>query len=196
MPEGVGYGPEAAPDPAQMQATPEKVNIGQSVTMAREMARPGQGKAMGDDVPATEAEQQEYEDAVEIVATSLYEGKPSQAIQKMLQQGNDKIASVGKASSMALKLLDGQHDFDEAIIAELTQEITARVIEMHENMTQEEFTPEQAQGALAMSWELVMNMYGVDADEYAELTDGMEEGDLKDAENQYNSLLKGAYPDG
>lgn len=181
---------------AGILAQQQTADVGYAASLARDAARPGAGKAMGGMQQATDAEQAEYEDASQIVAKSLYEGEASQAVMGLLQGTENKLERVMKASSMALKLLDERYDFDEVLIAELTRDITARVIEMDEALNGEEFTPQEEKGALATTWEAVINIYGVDTDEYAELTDGMQDKDLKNMQGQYDALQKEVFGSG
>lgn len=197
---------QQAPMPQQPQAAPEedlmkpRVQRGQpnlnapqgaqeGFRMAQEMSRPGEGAAMGPDIEATEDEQAEYERAVSALSKVLYENeRTSNAVISQLTP-EERVGSIAKASMLVINQLDEKMDFDEAIIAELTQETVDRVIDLYENKHGEELTDADTQAALGATWEGIMEMYGMDEDSYAELTAGMSDDDFKGYEKQYKGFL-------
>ena len=167
--------------------TPPSVSEG--VRMAQESVRPGQGAAMGADQPATEDEQREYERAMKALSTVLYQNeKTSNAVIKQLTPG-EKIGGVAKASMLVLTQIDTKLDLDEVVIPEFTQEIVDRIIDLYENVHGEEFTDQETAAAMGATWEGLMEAYGVDEEDYAELTAGMSEKDLQGYKDQYKQVL-------
>lgn len=158
--------------------------------MAQEVSNPTEAAALGPEVEATPEEQAEYERAMEALSLILYENEQtSAAIVKQLNP-QEKVGSVAKASMLTIQQLDMKFDFDDVVIAQLTEETVDRIIDLYENTQQdEEFTPQEAQGALGATWEGVMEMYGMDEDDYAQLTAGMTEDDFKGYEQQYKQFL-------
>lgn len=165
--------------------SPEK-----AFNMVQDQVRPGSAALMGPDQEATPEEQAEYERAVGALSKVLYENdQTSSAIVRQLVP-EERIGSVAKASMLIIQQLDDKFDFDETVIPELTQETVDRVIDLFENSKlDDEFTEQEAQAALGATWEGVMEMYGIDEDQYAEMTAGMSQEDFKGFENEYKQYL-------
>jgi hypothetical protein len=157
--------------------------------MAQEAVRPGQGMANGPETEATAEEQQEYDYAVSVLGKVLYENEnTSEAITKQLQP-QEKVGSVAKASMLVIKQIDEKIDLDEVIIPEFTQDVVDRMIDMYENLHGDEFSEQEAQGALGSAWEGVMELFGIDEDSYAELTAGMSDDEFAGYEAQQKQFL-------
>lgn len=157
--------------------------------MAQETVRPGAGAAMGDEQPATEGEQREYERAVNALGNILYSNEQgTTAILKQLTP-QEKVGSIAKASILTIQQLDKKYDFDEVVIPALTQETVDRIIDLYENQHGEELSDVEAQRAFGAAWEGVMELYGADESDYAELTAGMSEEDFRGYEQEYKGYL-------
>lgn len=162
---------------------------GEGMRIVQESNMPGAGSAMGPDQEASEQEQAEYERATEALSLVLYENpQTSEAVAKYLMP-QEKVGSVAKASMMVIQQLDMKFDFDEVIIPQLTQDTVDRVIDLYENLHGDQFSDQETQGALGATWEGVMEMYGVDEENYAELTAGMSDEDFRGFEKQYKQFL-------
>lgn len=158
--------------------------------MAQESVRPGAASIKGGDQEASAQEQDEYERALKALSKVLYEDE--RASDGILQQllPEERIGSVAKASMLIINQLDAKLDFDEDIIAQLTQDTVERVIDLFENTKlEDEFSEQEAQAALGATWEGIMEMYGVDEESYAELTSGLSEDEFKGYEKQYKQFL-------
>ena len=175
----------------------QDLNKGPSVEegfrMAQESVRPGQGAIMGGDEPATEDEQREYERAVKALGTVLYENEQtSDAVAKQLDPG-EKVGGVAKASMLVLTQIDQKLDLDEVVIPQFAQEVVDRVIDLYENIHGEEFAEQETAAAMGATWEGLMEAYGVDESDYAELTAGMGEKDIKGYKDQYRQMVGDPY---
>lgn len=157
--------------------------------MAQNVSRPGQASVMGKDEPATQEEQAEYERAVEALQRVLYDDERASAAIMQQLQPKERVGSIAKASLLLIKQLDDRLDFDEVIIPQFTQDVVDRIIDFYENVHGEEISEQDAQRALGTTWEGVMEIYGVDEDTYAELTQGMGEQEFKAQEQQYKQFL-------
>ena len=153
--------------------------------------QPGASAATAKDQPATPEEQQEYERAEEILASSLYEGEAADGVSQMLTP-EEKVGSVAKASMFILTALDNQHDFDETVIAQLTQDAVGRVIEIYEAQNGDEFSESEEQAALGSAWEGLMEVYGVSPNDYADLTQGLDKKGFRQIEQEYQGMVQKA----
>lgn len=167
-----------------IQGSPE-----QAFTDTGMAVQPGGHMAMGEDVPATEEEQEEYERASEIIATALYNGKTSKGVVDMLDP-NEKVGSIAKATVFTIKELDNVYDFDEVVIPQLVGDTNDRVIELYEARHGEEVTEQEAKAAAMTAWEATIAVYGVDADDYAGLTAGMDKSQFRKMEDEYTGMLR------
>lgn len=161
----------------------------EGMRMAQEQQRPGSAAAMGPDQDASPEEQAEYERAMGALSKIIYEDdNANEAITKMLSP-QEKVGSVAKASLITIQQLDMKFDIDEVVIPELTQEAVGRIIDLYQNVHGEEFSDQEAQGALGATWEGIMELYGMDEADYAELTAGMSEEDFRGYEKQHKQFL-------
>lgn len=189
-------GAEAPEDLSQRRVTRGAMDLNQPMTpstaarMAQESVRPGAASIKGGDQEASAQEQDEYERALKALSKVLYEDERASdgIIQQLLPE--ERVGSVAKASMLIINQLDAKLDFDEDIIAQLTQDTVERVIDLFENTKlEDEFSEQEAQAALGATWEGIMEMYGVDEDSYAELTSGLSEDEFKGYETQYKQFL-------
>lgn len=163
----------------------------EAVRAAALAVQPGAGAAMGRETEATPEEQAEYEEATRLMNDALYEGKAAEGVAQMLTP-DEKVGSVAKASAFAVTQLDAQHDFDDTVIADLTEDTVDKVVELYEAKTGDEFDENEQKAALGAAWEAVMGAYGVDADGYAELTAGLGKDGFRMYEDEYNGYLRSA----
>lgn len=161
--------------------------------LAAERVRPGQGAAAGEDVPATEDEQREYERAMGALSKILYEDERTSASIVRQLTPEEKIGSVAKASMLTITQLDQKLDFDESIIAEFTQDVVDRIIDLYENVHSEEFSDQEMKQALGATWEGIMEVYGVDEEDYAELTAGLSDEEFEGYKSQYKEVAGDPY---
>jgi len=173
------------------------LNAGPSVEegfrLAQETVRPGQGSILAGDEEATPDEQAEYERAVSALGKVLYENeKTSDAIARQLDPG-EKVGGVAKASMLVLTQIDNKLDLDEVVIPEFAQEVVDRVIDLYENIHGDEFNEQETTAAMGATWEGLMEAYGIDEADYAELTAGMTEQDIKGYKEQYRGMVGDPY---
>lgn len=186
-PKPAGGAPRPARGDLSDMNTPASPKKGKAIADSK--VRRGSG-LQGPEQEATEEEQAELERAVGALGKVLYEDdSTSQAIQDQLRP-EERIGSMAKASILLIKNLDEKLDFDEDIVAQFTQEVADRVIDMYENKVGEEVSEGDAQKVLGATWEGVMEMFGVDEDSYEEMTQGMTDEDLDGYTEQFNQFLE------
>lgn len=177
--------PEAAANPGVMGApvTPEAAFLeAQGATDDTPSAAAGEDEA-------TPEEQAEYEQAMKAVQVVLYDNdRTSEAIADMLQP-EDKIGSVVQATLLTLNQIDSQLDMDEAVIPQVMSELADRIMDMGEQAKGMEFSEQEAQAVLGSVWEGVMEMYGVDEEEYNNFTSNMSTDEVASQEQTYKQFL-------
>ena len=167
--------------------TPASPNKGKGV--ADSYTRRSGGLKGNNEEAATEEEQAELERAIGALSKVIYEDdNTSQAIQDQLRP-EERIGSIAKASILLVQQLDEKLDLDEVVIAQFTQEVADRVIDLYENKNQEEVSEEDAQKVLGATWEGVQELFGVDEDSYEEMTQGMNDKDIDGYTKQYKQFL-------
>ena len=105
---------------------------------------------------------------------------------------DEKVGSVAKAAMFALTSLDNEHDFDESVMAQITEEVADRVIEVYEAKTGDEFTEPESQAVLGSVWEGLMEVYGISPEQYADFTQGLDDKGFEGFEQEYQGYLKNA----
>lgn len=143
---------------------------------------------------ATPEEQKAYEDAMSALHKVMYTNQgTSEAIADMLQP-EDKIGSTVKAGVMVIQQLDQKIDMDENIIAEMTAETADRLMEMGERAKGMQFTDQEAQAVAGATWEGVMQMFGVDEEQYNSFMSGMAPEEIDKQKKTYESFLGQSAP--
>lgn len=193
--------PAEAPAPAPQQSAPAQRPARGDLSDMNTPASPNKGKGVadsytrrsqglqGDDAEATEEEQAELERAIGALSKVMYEDdNTSQSIQDQLRP-EERIGSIAKASIMLVQQMDERLDLDEVIVAQFTQEVADRMIDMYEQKNDEEVSEEDAQKVLGATWEGVQELFGIDEDSYEEMTQGMTDEDLNGYTAQYKQFL-------
>lgn len=181
-----------APLGAAQSTTPPDAPVPGEAAPGPETAAPGpeveeEETAAGGET--TEEEQAEYERVLGAVERVLYqEEATSKPIEEMLRTDESKIDGVVSAALMVISEVDKQLDMDDVVIAEITQDTVDRLIEMSEAKGAE-WSEQETQGALGATWEGVMEMFGVDEEDYNQMTGEMSEEDFKSAEQTYKGFL-------
>jgi len=195
-PPQAGGPPPGAPQPQPGAAQPPPGAGEVDIDIPSQDA--GSGQIGGADVDsmledATPSEQKEYERAMGALYKIMYED--DSASNSLIGQlsPEEKVGSVAKASMLLITQLDDKLDFDEAIIAQMTEEVVDRVIELGEAKFGEEmsFTDNESQAALGATWEGVMQIFGVDEQDSEQLTAGMDKNQKSALEKQYEGALNG-----
>jgi hypothetical protein len=123
------------------------------------------GKATGDGVemeddPASPEEQAEYERAMKAVAQALYSNeKLSNSIVDQVNP-ESKVDSTSKVAMLLIQQLDEKVGFDEIVVAQVTQEVVSRIIELAEARHQVEYGEDEMQVILSATFEGVGEMFG------------------------------------
>lgn len=141
------------------------------------------------DEDATPEEQKNYEQAMEAAKIALYENdQTADSISRMLQP-EQKIDSTVQASLLTLSEIDKQINLDEGVVAQVAMDITDMVIDLGEEGKGIQYSEQEAQAVWGSVWEGVMEMYGVDEEEYADFTEGMSDEEVASQEQQYKQFL-------
>ena len=148
-----------------------------------------QSSVMDGEEKASPEEQEEYEKALAAMHIVLYKNeKSSDQILNMLTP-EDKIGSLAKAGMMVISQLDAKLDLDENIIAELTGDVVDNLVELGEQGKGFTFSEQELQAALGSTWEGVMQIYGVDENQYASFTEGMSDEQMSGYQKEYQGYL-------
>ena len=142
---------------------------------------------------ATAAEQKDYERAMRALTKVLYlDDNTSLSIVETITP-EDKIGSIVKASVLLVSQLDDKIDMMETIIPQVTLEVVSRISEMGEAKYGESMalTDKEAQAALGATWEGVMEIYGVDAQDVQAAEAGIDEQTKAALKQQWESALNG-----
>lgn len=159
---------------------------------ARPMQRGGQVPDEGQDMAeeqATPEEQQAYEAAL-AASSQIIHGDDSAhaAVMKMLDE-REKIGSVAKAAVTIVTQVDSQLDMPETILAGVLAQVVDWLLELAEMGKGMQFSEREQEQVLATATELLLEVYGVDEDEYQGLVGGMDDNQLKGYHQKYQGLL-------
>lgn len=169
--------PEQAQPPQAPQA--EQASAGMNPTQAL-------AEQLG--VPATEEEQAAYEQALSLVSRLIHgEDATHAAIMKMLDP-REKIGSVAKAAVAVLSEIDGQMDIAEQVLIGVLTQTVDWLMELATVGRGMKFSEKEEAQVLATATELLLEVYGVDEDDYATLTEGLSNQDMSDFHDQYKGL--------
>ena len=140
---------------------------------------------------ASEDEQREYKRAIAALSKVLYSNNKTNAsiLQALASTKQDKIDPLAKTGILLIKQLDDKLDFDEAIVAQFTQDTVERLIELAEARHGVEYSPVEYQQALGTTWEGVMAAFGVSEQHYKEFTESVAPEDLVTAKRAYQGAL-------
>lgn len=138
---------------------------------------------------ATPEEQAEYERAFKALNTVVYgDDGTSEAIAGQLQP-DDKIGSVVKASLLIIKSLDEKINLDESIVAQISQDTVGMLVDIMDRVKKAPFSDQEYQQAMGSTWEGVMELFGVEGQEFDEFAKG-EAPDATKKAGEYLSKLK------
>lgn len=169
------------PEPPEQVSDPEGNPVVTDVTMEK----PEQ--------TASPQEQKEYERATAAMHEVLY-GSPetSNSVVKALQHTpTEKIDPLVKTSVMIMSQLDEKIDLDENVIAQVTQDLVGRLIEMAETRYSIEYSDVEMQQALGATWEGVTQMFGADEMDYQNFMSTTPQADIQTGAKVYRGALNG-----
>lgn len=140
---------------------------------------------------ATPEEQAEYERAMTAMAQVLYTNeKTSNAIVDQVDP-NNKIDSTSKASMLFFQQLDEKVDMDEAVVAQMTQESVARIMELAENRHNMTYDDREQQIILSTVWEGIQTMFGMDEADHQQAVASVGADKLGALKQTYEAALNG-----
>lgn len=158
------------------------------VNAARQAADATPSGSAGDE-EATPEEQQEYERAMSAVQTTLYENdETADSIERMLQP-EQKVDSTVQAALITLSEVDKQLNLDEGVIAQVAMDITDMIIDLGQEGKGIQYSDQEAQAVWGAVWEGVMEMYGVDEEEFESFTKDMSDEEVSGYDQQYKQFL-------
>jgi hypothetical protein len=141
--------------------------------------------------PASPEEQKEYERVMEALSKVLYSNdKTAGAIVDQVLP-SDKITSTTKATVLLVQQLDEKVQMDEAVVAEVTQEATARIMELAEARHGFQYGEREAQVIMGSVWEGVQGLFGMDQQQAEALMAGVGGDGLASLKQQYEGFLNG-----
>ncbi len=169
-------------------------------TLEAPMGMPTEGPAyQGEDVEipqeeATPAEQAEYERVVGAMQKILYE--EDRLVDSVMQQldPNDKVSSTTKATTLFIQQIDERLDMDEIVIPQVTMDAVEMITELAEQRFGQEFSEQELQATFGSTWEGVMAMFGIEEEDYAQLTEGMTPEGLEALDKTRTGILAQAQP--
>lgn len=140
---------------------------------------------------ATPEEQKEYERAMNALVKVLYSNdKTADAVVDQVQI-EDRVGSTSKALILLIQQLDEKIDMDESVVAQITQEATARLMELVETRHGIQYGDRETQVIMGAVWEGVQEMFGVDEAGIQGLVSGMSEQGLAQLKQQHEGFLNG-----
>ena len=175
----------ASADP-NVTGAPATVQGGVNIAREQTDETPSGGK--GPDEEATPEEQKSYEKAMKAIQTVIYDNEESAGSIAEMLQPTQKIDSTVQAVLTTLSEVDKQIDMDEGVVVQVSMDLTDRIMDIGTEGKGIEYSDNEAKAVWKSVWEGVMNMYGIDEDEYASFTKGMSDADIKGQEQQYKQI--------
>lgn len=149
------------------------------------------GTPVGPEEQASPEEQQEYQRAMQALSKVLYANdKTANSVVNQIDP-NDKVGSTAKANMLIIQQLDKQINMDESIIAQMTQEVSERVMELAETRHGFEYSEREAQVILGATWEGVMQIFGVDETDVQGLAQEIGPDNMANLKQQHEGFLNG-----
>lgn len=151
---------------------------------------PQEGAVAADgEEPATQEEQDSYDEAMEMLYKMLYvDDKTSATIVDMIQP-NGKVDSIVKASVLIIQQLDTKLDLDASVIPELVMDVPDRLIEIAEKSKRMTFSEGELKAILGSTQEMVMQVIDVDAGEARRMMDNVSPEQKAQATRDYQKFL-------
>lgn len=177
---------------AEAEADPNVFGTAASVQGGVNVARQASDttpSANADEEEATPEEQKSYEEAMGVAQQVLYENDDTSAAIAQMIQPNSKIESTVRATLLALSKIDKKVDLDEGAVAQFSMDLTDMIVDLAEEGKGMAFSEGEAQAVWGSVWEGVMEMYGVDEEEYSSFTDSMSDEEIEGQNQQYKQFL-------
>jgi hypothetical protein len=190
LPPAAGAAPPAAAG-APAGAAPAAAPAGASGAPMKGGKATGEGVEIAEE-QATPEEQQEYERAMKAVSDVLYSNeKLSNSIVDQINPEN-MVDSTAKVSMLLIQQLDEKVDFAEVVVAQVTQEIVSRIIELAEARHQIEYGEDEMQVILSATFEGVGEMFGgMDEQSMQELTTSVGHENMQGLKQNHEAALRG-----
>lgn len=138
---------------------------------------------------ATPEEQQAYETALAACSQIIHgDDNAHAAVMKMLDP-REKIGSLAKAAVTILTQVDSQLNLPETVLAGVLAQVVDWLIELADAARGMAYSEREEEQVLSTATELLLEVYGVDEDEYQGLVGGMGEQQVKGYHDKYQALL-------
>lgn len=140
---------------------------------------------------ATPEEQAEYERAMRAISQVLYQNDDvANSIVDQIQV-EDRVGSTAKVSILLIQQLDKKLQMDETIVAEISQEVTGRIMELAEARHQFEYGEREEQVIMGSVWEGVQQMFGMEKPDAEALMAGIGGEGIADLKQQHEAFYNG-----
>ncbi len=116
--------------------------------------------------------------------------KTSNAIVDQIDPQN-KVDTTSKTSMLFIQQLDEKVDFDEAVVAQITEEAVTRIMELAEARHGMNYDEREAQMIIGTTWEGIQELFGMDEAGHSELVKGVGSEKLPQLKEQYEAALNG-----
>ena len=140
---------------------------------------------------ATPEEQAEYERAMKALAKVLYANdKIANSIVDQIQE-QDRVGSTTKVSILLVQQLDKKLQMDESIVAQMSQEVVSRIMELAEARHQFNYGDREGQVIMGAVWEGVQQMFGMEPQDAEALMAGIGGEGIADLKQQHEAFYNG-----
>jgi hypothetical protein len=138
---------------------------------------------------ATPQEQEAYEVALSACSKIIHgDDKAHEAVMKMIDE-REKIGSVAKTAVTIITQVDSQIDMPETVLAGVLAQVVDWLIELAETGKGMPFNDREQEQVMATATELMLEVYGVDEDDYQGMVGGMDDAQIQGYQQQYQGLL-------
>jgi hypothetical protein len=140
---------------------------------------------------ATPEEQAEYERAMRALAQVLYANdNVANSIVDQIQV-EDRVGSTTKVSILLIQQLDKKLQMDESIVAQMSQEVVERIMELAEARHNFEYGDREGQVIMGSVWEGVQQMFGMERGDAEALMAGIGGEGIADLKQQHEAFYNG-----
>ena len=106
-------------------------------------------------------------------------------------QPDDKVGTTTKATLLLFQQLDEKLNMDDAIVAQMAQEVTERLMELAEARHDIQYGDREVQVIMGSVWEGVQEMFGMEQQDAEALVANIGGDGLADLKGQYEGFLNG-----
>lgn len=142
---------------------------------------------------ATPEEQQEYERVMQAISTALYDDdKTFEAVNQMLQSGEDPVQAVVKATILVITEIDKKIDIPDVVLPQLPSTVFDMILEIGTKAGVLNLTDEQVKAGVSAAQQMLMQVYGLTEEDFAGLSEGLDENDVNELAGIYQDATNGS----